>query len=272
MGGVGGSGTRLIASILIDLGFSFGADLNAAHDNLWFTLLFKRQELWPLADHDQELKGLLEIFLGQTSKELAMNSEQRLLIRQLATNPRPKHEVAWLQERSHSLLQGLKEEPAKDQRWGWKEPNTHIFLPFLLEEIPDFKYIHVMRHGVDMAFSRNQNQLEFWGRQMLGWQPDLVSPVDSLKYWCLAHQRVTDLMAPYQHRFLLLNYDAFCAAPGTHLDRLLAFLEVEPERGQLDDLLGKNLTPRSLGRRHQHDLSVFDPVDLAYVQSLGFEP
>ena len=42
VGGVGGSGTRVIAEILIQLGFYLGKDLNASRDNLWFTLLFKR--------------------------------------------------------------------------------------------------------------------------------------------------------------------------------------------------------------------------------------
>jgi hypothetical protein len=30
--------------MVLDLGFYRGTDLNRAHDNLWFTLLFKRPE------------------------------------------------------------------------------------------------------------------------------------------------------------------------------------------------------------------------------------
>ena len=40
IGGVGGSGTRVIAEILIQLGFYIGSDLNSANDNLWFMLTY----------------------------------------------------------------------------------------------------------------------------------------------------------------------------------------------------------------------------------------
>lgn len=42
VGALGGSGTRLIARILMESGFFMGSDLNRERDNLWFTLLFKR--------------------------------------------------------------------------------------------------------------------------------------------------------------------------------------------------------------------------------------
>src|SRR5581483_5848515 len=42
IGGLGGSGTRVVARLLQDLGFYLGADLNDYEDNLWFTLLMKR--------------------------------------------------------------------------------------------------------------------------------------------------------------------------------------------------------------------------------------
>ena len=45
IGGVGGSGTRLIAQLLMELGVYMGSDRNDANDNLWFTLLFKRIEI-----------------------------------------------------------------------------------------------------------------------------------------------------------------------------------------------------------------------------------
>jgi hypothetical protein len=37
--------------------------------------------------------------------------------------------------------------------WGWKEPNTHVVLDRLWAELPRLKYVHVRRHGLDMAFS-----------------------------------------------------------------------------------------------------------------------
>jgi hypothetical protein len=54
IGGVGGSGTRLIAQMLKELGFYLGSDLNSANDNLWFTLLFKRIEILSASDEEFE--------------------------------------------------------------------------------------------------------------------------------------------------------------------------------------------------------------------------
>ena len=45
VGGVGGSGTRLIAAFLDRLGIYMGDDQNESLDNLWFNLLFKQHPL-----------------------------------------------------------------------------------------------------------------------------------------------------------------------------------------------------------------------------------
>ena len=44
--------------------------------------------------------------------------------------------------------------------WGWKEPNTHMILPFLLKKYKNLRYIHIMRNGLDNAYSKNQNQTQ----------------------------------------------------------------------------------------------------------------
>lgn len=61
IGGVGGSGTRLIAECVKKLGFFIGNDLNDAFDNLWFTLLFKRREILSLSD--AEFNQLVDILV-----------------------------------------------------------------------------------------------------------------------------------------------------------------------------------------------------------------
>src|SRR5690606_34795743 len=45
LGGVGGSGTRVVAAAAIAAGFHLGHDLNEPLDNLAFTLLFKDQAI-----------------------------------------------------------------------------------------------------------------------------------------------------------------------------------------------------------------------------------
>jgi hypothetical protein len=50
VGGIGGSGTRLIAGLLREVGFDIGPDLNESLDNLTFTLLFKWRAMGDLDD------------------------------------------------------------------------------------------------------------------------------------------------------------------------------------------------------------------------------
>ena len=44
VGGVGGSGTRLIASMVSSLGYEMGSNLNHSQDDLTFAVLFKRPD------------------------------------------------------------------------------------------------------------------------------------------------------------------------------------------------------------------------------------
>ncbi len=268
IGGIGGSGTRVFAAILKDLGFYLGDDLNRAHDNLWFTLLFKRQELWPPEDHSEELAELLRMFQslmidGTLPKDVDLNR-----VRGLALRMRPQHPTEWLTERVSSVLSSKRRMEAG--YWGFKEPNSHIFLPAMIEAMGTMKYIHVVRHGVDMAFSGNQNQLKFWGRQMLGRKVDFGSPSDSLAYWCASHRRVIQLGSVLGNRFLMLNYDAFCLSPESSLLSLMEFLGSD-DTSLVDLLIDKHVKPSSLSRYKSRDLSILSRADLDYVESLGFE-
>ena len=54
IGGVGGSGTRVVAEIIEHFGFYIGKDLDKARDNLWFLLLFKRPRWYRRAQHNRQ--------------------------------------------------------------------------------------------------------------------------------------------------------------------------------------------------------------------------
>ena len=61
VGGIGGSGTRVVAEVLGKVNYYMGSHLNRALDNLWFTLLFKRPQWLRRASReggDEVLRGL----------------------------------------------------------------------------------------------------------------------------------------------------------------------------------------------------------------------
>lgn len=267
IGGVGGSGTRLIAEILARLGYYIGSDLNDQNDNLWFTLLFKRSDI--LQATRQEFNAYLGLFLRRMDGMMNFTQQEKRDLQRLAMTDRLQHPSEWLADRVRSFLSPCSDNRTSS-RWGWKEPNTHVVLDRLSASLPSLRYIHVARNGLDMAHSGNKNQLEFWGNTFLGLNAVPIDTRHSLKYWCRVHRRVLDIASDMPGRFLLLNYDEFCEHPDRGMIELIAFLGERLEPTKLNGLLRLVSPPPSIGRFRKHSLSRFDDDDVAYVASLGF--
>lgn len=266
IGGVGGSGTRLIARLMMDLGYFMGGDLNESLDNLWFTLLFKRPVL--LAASDKDFAKLAHIF------RVRMTGEQRLdpcsldLIESLARENRlPEFSPQWIQERANTFITGTGAQPG--QKWGWKEPNSHFFIERLRGALPGLKYIHVIRNGLDVAHSANQNQLRLWGPVFMG-EDVAITPKSSLKFWRLVHERILSVGNDMGGDFFLLKYEPFCAEPLPELVGLLDFLGISIPPGDQERLAERVLPAPSIDRFKSHGIDLFDPDDVAFVAALGY--
>jgi hypothetical protein len=299
VGGIGGSGTRVIAMILASLGLNMGNDLNEAFDNLTFTLLFKRKDILDISDTEfNQLRLIYEkLFTNET-----FNKKEIKLIYSLIKKDRPGHPSKWLKERVSNLINKTKffENWLTDKNviddiqlrnkfksltdklttnklpidlnglWGWKEPNTHVILERMLKYYSNMKYIHVMRNGLDMAFSNNQNQVLLWGRQLLKKSDFKNIHNASLKYWCLVTKKIIKLGKMMgSDRFLLINFDKLCSRPSKYLKKICNFLNISKKavRG-----LKYLIEPpsNSIGKFCSQDLSIFDLEDILYVKKLGF--
>ena len=266
VGGVGGSGTRLIAEILRSEGYFLGSDLNKASDNLWFTLLFKRSEI--ITSTGGEFATLCDLFQKGMFGGSEFTTDQSSFVRRLAETSREQHDAQWLRARADTLLSQRDARPLGG-RWGWKEPNTHVVLDRLAHSFVGMKYVFVSRHGLDMALSNNQNQARFWGPLILG-EPFEDTPRYSLRYWCRVHQRVLAMGSEMGERFLLLKYDDICRGPEESISILCTFLGLADTRIPVR-LFGLVNPPRSIGRHAGSNRSDFDEDDVAYVESLGYE-
>lgn len=268
IGGVGGSGTRLIAHCLKEVGFYIGTDLNEANDNLWFTLLFKRIEV--LSSSAEEFEALVEIFVKAMTQagQRSFTEQQIELVQTLASEDRSQHPTHWLRTRANTLLFG-NQEIQQTEKWGWKEPNSHIVLDRLIGNFPNMKYIHVARNGLDMAHSTNQNQLKLWGKYFLN-EPFDISPQYSLKFWCIVHERVIRIGESMGDNFLFLNYDSLCADPQKGIEQLLDFLD-EKSASLIPRLVALIKKPSSTDRFRQYGTKNFAEKDMAFVKSLGFD-
>lgn len=265
VGGLGGSGTRVVAGLLAEFDVFLGHDLNAERDNLAFTLLFKRREILTAAD--AEIDRDLALFATMMSRPRELTADEQAWLRALALESRRDHPHDWLQARAEALTRATHAPLPAGQRWGWKEPNTHLLLPALIRNFPDLRYIHVVRNGLDMAFSDNQAQLHNWGDALLG-GPGAPGPARSLSYWCAAQKRARGFGERMGDRFLWLDYDQFCRDPRAGLERLSNFLDLPGADTQR--LEASIRPPASMGRFRLADRSLFSPADVAVVAEYGF--
>lgn len=294
-GGIGGSGTRVLFKILQELGYYLGKDLNSAGDNLWFAILFKRPLFLQSAlENDPErITRALQLFDTLMTGSPGVSHEQVSFYFHAAHEyyRQPFHRQnrftpARLKERMDNLPTAHQNDnhyaAEKHYRgWGWKEPNAFIYLESLSRFYPDMKYIHLIRHGLDMAWS-NRHQFRFWAsffglEQQPGWE-DYPLPVKKLKYWLKANTFAVETGRELLgNRFLALRLDELCHQPEKTIDRLLEFLDTgnDMERVESSETIRRLYSiprvPLSMGRYKQHSLDIFTSEQLDGVRSWGFE-
>ncbi|MGB3246334.1 MAG: sulfotransferase [Sulfitobacter sp.] len=270
VGGLGGSGTRLVAQILQKMGFYLGPVLNPPLDNLLFTLLFKRREWFAAFPADVEIDRTIRIFAAgmRDGVEQAVNLLAREEVERLLENARG---FGADHGRFEAVLASGPPDLDLYSGLAWKEPNTHVFLPQLTQRFPNMKYIHVIRNGLDMALSRNRQQLLNWGRHY-DIQPETEEnlPQAQLRYWLAANHRVIetgDRMGSKQ--FHLLNYDNLCLGFENEAGRLQKFLDRHLSDFDLAGFSG-GIGTGSIGRFREVPARTFTLADREAVKQLGF--
>lgn len=274
VGGLGGSGTRVVAEILRGAGYYLGPKQNVALDNLLFTLLFQRPQWFATFPSEADIQTTLEIFIaamkgGLDSQLPAIGAaEFDRLLDDLYKSASPLGV-----DRECVMAMRATPPPNLEAYAGlaWKEPNTHIFVPQLAKAFPKLKYIHVIRNGFDMALSRNKNQLRNWGKFFgIQQKDDEVVERTQLRFWIAANQRMVDFGRDHMtDRFLLLNYDALCVNPEAEIAKLCTFLGVDIDKLQLAEPAAF-IAPTSRNRFKTAPPELFNDEDRATVRAFGF--
>jgi hypothetical protein len=272
VGGMGGSGTRVVADLLQRKRVFIGFAKNVALDNLMFTLLFKRTT-W-----------LSRQLARESEFKVELATHEKLLLGKRLLSPTEYFFLActvwdwlWNSTLADGLDRGWAKRIIKQQllrfgqkpdqgMWGWKEPNSHLLLPQILAAYPRSKYVHVVRNAIDMSLSGNRQQLENWKHFLLGKEADNVENIESLmlKCWLAVNDRVANEQKTVgKDRVLMLSYDELCANPQELIPILLDFLDIPYSQGDIEELMTAVDAPDTIGRSHGIDYSVFDPNDLA---------
>jgi hypothetical protein len=180
----------------------------------------------------------------------------------------------WIADRRRSLLASRRLTP-RCRSWGWKEPISHMYIDALHSHFHDqLRYVHVIRNGLDMAFSPNQRQAIGWSR-VFGLNSEFddagrLTPSCALDYWIAANKRAIDLGGRLEDRFLLLNFDEFCRQPRPSIAQLLGFLHVDVDSELFASLIAIPQVPASAGRYRKEGVGCFSAQQLADVAALGF--
>lgn len=283
VGGVGGSGTRVVAQIMRHLGVYTGSSLNKAGDNKWFTLLCKlpRFDLDLTSPDAVLITRSLDLLERAMSGQISARGDRRAIAdivercreesrsRPLADDRPPE----WLGEIAATVRRSRKERPGDAPKWGWKEPNSHLFLPHLHRHFGDrMRYVHVIRNGVYMAHSQNQAQVSRWGYLFgLNSQRPTPTPQDSLDYWIAANElALARGRALRSGHFLVVNYDQLCSNPATLVPALVDFLGFDPAPDVRDELLALPRPPTRPALTRDQMESEFGSERLTRVRELGF--
>ena len=265
IGGVGGSGTRVFAELVRRHSVHIGEELNGPLDNLWFTVLFKRSGWSQGSPADpEEVARAVGLFYRAMTAGLrgGLADEDRQVLEELRTTLPP--EGTWQSgataDNVTTLMNSGPQPGGAGKPWGWKEPNTHVFLPQLDRLIDGMRYVHVVRDGLDMAYAGKTWQVRHWSHLYdLPEDPDTPLPLRQLRFWTAANRRAIDYGThAMTGRFLVVHYEDFCARPAPHIDRILDFLDLPRDMALSDDLV----RPTSIGRSADRDLGLFPQADL----------
>jgi len=274
IGGVGGSGTRLIADMLMRCEYYIGGSLNRAHDNLWFTLLFKRPGWFKQLPSEKEIASTINLFVRAMTTGLSENTSES------ETNyiwkiARELEDVGFRTGVDRTTAKQLVNSRSANFNyyagWGWKEPNTHIFLPQIAATIPTMKYVHVIRNGLDMAAGNNQQQLHNWGKFIgVPAENSMSLASRSLEFWIAANRRAIDICERQFHeRYHIINYDEFCKNPYEGVERFAEFLGVTMPDKKME-ALAQLVSPKTIGRRRRHTTGMFSETQVEAVREFGF--
>jgi hypothetical protein len=195
IGGIGGSGTRLVVKLLREIGVQMGRLINTAEDAQSFVCLYDKY---------------IPIYLN--NQEIDLNLFEQDLLKAI-------------QLHRQDMRPGI---------WGWKNPRSIYLLPLFDELIMNMRFIHVVRNGLDMVCSSNQLQLKNYGESILGQETNsLKREIRSLLLWQAVNNAATDYGIRMKHRYFLLRYEDICSDPKRALWPIVDALNLAfPEKWQ----------------------------------------
>lgn len=221
IGGTGGSGTRVVVTVLRSLGVFMGHTYDQREDSI------------PMGRFDRRWgKRLVVEFSGEPQ-------------------PGPQHELvratarfAFSRARDHQM----REYPGG--QWGWKHPHSYLFIPFLHERFPEMRFVHLVRNGMDMAISDNLGQMRRYGHLF-------VAPIERLHgdaavaalFWSRANLHALESgTGELGDRYIRVRFEDLCDRPLETITDLAQRLRIDATDEALEAAARLPRRPSSAGR------------------------
>jgi len=279
IGGIGGSGTRVVAGVLRACGVQLPGPINKQLDSEWATLLFKRpgwlevlskgaRPAQPIVDVALVLRAMFGgAQLGNESMSILAAAAAEMAALGYQSSERLRF---WAPPTPFRLVQDYlagRHPSVGAGPWGWKEPVSQVMLPEIVAAFPGARYVHVVRHPLDAAWSSNGQGVALWGR-LCGIDDSLAreSPQNAqLAWWIYTTERAVAIGAELGGRFMLLRFEEMCAEPLAAVRALASFAGLAPGEEQLRSAAEIIEPPESIGRWRERGRDAFDPGLLARV-------
>ena len=232
VGGLGGSGTRIVCQILIDGGYYMGANLNSYNDSLDFVPFYEKWTNFYLQQRktmtDRSFKQMIEDFQKGLSNHLKMFSPNTV-------------------------------------NWGMKNPRSILLLPFFFSQFSNMRFIHVVRDGRDMIFSKNKNQLNKHGKVLL--KKENFDDYDNLSLWSKINQNARDYCEKkIKENYLIIKFEDLCNGPGQNIKKIFNFAGIL--NNNTNEIEKRITRPPTLGRWKKNEdqvlkkMTTFDKTTL----------
>ena len=274
VGGTGGSGTRLVSRLLSEGGVMMGFDCNKERDTLTFTHLFKHPRWFgPTFGTDQSIHPRLHALHEKISFARMPSTEQEIRLYLMAGMNHMvsrywyKYHLLWVLKRAGKLL--FTKPISYDRRWGWKESHTTFHLQGIAAYYLEPKYIHIIRNGLDMAYSRTHQELADWGH-CFGLNRRDTSPRNIFECWYRFNKYALETgRRLFGSRFLAIRFEELCTQNRPQVQKLFAFCELDPNTAT-PKIIGIPRLPPSVGRYRKNDQSWIDTEVLSKLGELGY--
>ncbi|QGY46567.1 hypothetical protein GM418_23775 [Maribellus comscasis] len=270
--GLSGSGTRVVVRILEEVKFSFGYDVNISKDDLSFTLLFKLPKHYfkyfeQQSDYVKKIMSIHNKLL--LNKRLNLSDLYQILkLSLLHIIQFRRYKPTWIFSRVKNIF--FNRISPIDPIWGWKEPHSVPFLPDIKLFYPNSKFILIIRNGLDMVYSKNDQQFYNYAHYF-GLDSRDESPRNRFELWYRFNKYAIEKGKElFKENFLIIYYENIANLNYKTLKKTIEFIGGLDTDEAIKTLKKEISNPGTINRYKDYDQNWISSEILSKLEEIGY--